>query len=526
MRGSSGAVIGCLILSGCMLAGAQTLPKVTSVRAAITYISGSSAYIGAGKEQRLVVGDTVTFEKAGRAAGRGVVTAVSAHSSLVPFEGTGAIPAVGDSVTIRLWRMPEPLSPMRSVRAAVAEASGPPAISGRIAMQYFGMRSADGFSTSMPTVMANVTMPGLFGSGISFTLHGRVSREMADASQFTLSRSRTNVRIYDAAFRSENAGNGFGFGIGRVTPRYAAGLGPLDGVEAFYRSGRITAGILGGLQPDYVNSGIDTYRQKAAVFVNYGWATGATGGGDVTAAYGRMMYKGILDRDFGYLQSNIRLGSSVFFYQSTEIDITGLNGTERTSKPRLTNTFINLSVMPVDWLTLDGGYDATRMVYYLESQQVRSDTIMDNTVRQGIRGGFQVRLPLRIQIGGRINVRPRVEDLRTSRTIIGSFRMGSILQSNASVGLTAASIKGTYADGTNVSAHLDYYFPSGSSLSLSGERYAYTLFQTKEQQVTETVSLMLQMIIGTRWYVFGGMDQVWENGVPMQRIIGEIGFRL
>lgn len=525
--GTIGAAVGVLIVLGAVCGGAQTLPKASNLRAVITYVSGSSAYLGAGKEQRLAVGDTVTFEKAGKPTGRGVIAAVSGHSALVPFGAKDSIPAVGDSVTVRLWRSPEPaLSPLRSVRASIAATSGSPVITGRIALQYFGMRSADGFSTSLPTVMANLTMPALFGSSVSFTLHGRVSRELADASQFTFSQTRTNVRIYDAAFRSESRGNGFGFGIGRVTPRYAGGLGPLDGVEAFVRSGRITAGLLGGLQPDYTTSGIDTYRQKAALFVNYGWNTGENSGGDVTAAYGRLMYRGILDRDFGYLQSNVRLGTTLFLYQSTEIDITGLKGTERTNQPRLTNTFVNLSLTPVDWLTLDGGYDATRMVYYLESQQVRSDTIMDNTVRQGIRGGLQIRLPLRIQVGGRINVRPRVEDLRTSRTIIGTFRMGNILQSNASIGFTGATIKGTYADGTNLSAHLDYYFPSGSSLSLGAERYAYTLFQTKERQVTETVSLMVQMIIGTRWYLYGGMDQVWENSRPLQRIIAEFGFRL
>ena len=62
--------------------------------------------------------------------------------------------------------------------------------------------------------------------------------------------------------------------------------------------------------------------------------------------------------------------------------------------------------------------------------------------------------------------------------------MGNILQSGASLGLMGATIKGTYADGTNVSGHLDYSFPSGSSLTLSAERYAYTLFRTKEKQIT------------------------------------------
>ncbi|MBK7257696.1 MAG: hypothetical protein IPI01_07820 [Ignavibacteriae bacterium] len=514
----------------CVLGGvghAQRQATIVNVRAAVTYVSGAAAYVGAGREQRLAVGDTITFEKSGKAIGRGVVAAVSARSSMVPLEGGARAVAVGDSVTARLWRRPEPVVTQGPKgRGESGAALSPPLVTGRIALQYFGMRSAEGFTTSLPTLMANLSMPALFGSRISFSLHGRVSRELADASQLNFSRTRTNVRIYDAAFRLEPAGNGAGFGLGRVTPRYAAGLGPLDGVEAFVRSGRFTTGILGGFQPDYANSGIDTYRQKAALFVNYGWPSAGNGGGDVTLAYGRLMYRGKLDRDFMYLQSSMRLGSAFFLYQSTEIDIVGLDGAARTSKPRLTNTFVNISVSPTDWLTLDGGYDATRMVYYLESMNVRSDTIMDNTVRQGIRGGMMIRLPARIQIGGRINVRPRIADLRTSRTIIGTFRMGNILQTGASLGLMGATIKGTYADGTNFSGNIDYSFPSGSSLTLSAEQYAYTLFRSKEKQTTTTASLMLQMILGSRWYLFGGFDQVWENDRPLQRIIAELGFRL
>ena len=418
------------------------------------------------------------------------------------------------------------MAPVMESRPAVGSLMVAPAITGRIAVQYFGNRSAEGFATSTPSILANLNIPALFGTGMSFTVHGRAARELAPASSMTSGRSRTNIRLYEMALRSDIPGNGLGFALGRVTPRYAGGLGPIDGVEAFVRTGRFTAGILGGLQPDYINSGIDTYRQKAALFLNYAWQNNESGGGDVSVAYGRLMFKGKLDRDFVYLQSSTRIGTTLFLYQSTEMDLTGLEGTERKSKPRLTNTFVNASYTPISWLSLDAGYDATRMVYYYESMEVRSDTLLDNTVRQGIRGGVSFRLPLRIQIGGRINVRPRIDDLRTSRTIVGTFRMGNILQSNTSLGFQAATIKGTYADGLNVSGHLEYDFPSGSSVTLGAERYAYTLFRTKEKQNTVTASLMVQTIIGRRWYLYGGFDQVWENDRPLQRIFAEVGYRL
>ena len=96
----------------CVLGGvghAQRQATIVNVRAAVTYVSGAAAYVGAGREQRLAVGDTITFEKSGKAIGRGVVAAVSARSSMVPLEGGARAVAVGDSVTARLWRRPEPV---------------------------------------------------------------------------------------------------------------------------------------------------------------------------------------------------------------------------------------------------------------------------------------------------------------------------------------------------------------------------------------------------------------------------------
>ena len=103
-------LIGCgAVLIAAAAAHAQPSTTPVRVRAVVTYISGSSAYIGAGKEQRVQVGDTVSFDRNARDVGSGLVTAVSARSSLVPLEGAARAVAVGDSVTIRVWRSPEPI---------------------------------------------------------------------------------------------------------------------------------------------------------------------------------------------------------------------------------------------------------------------------------------------------------------------------------------------------------------------------------------------------------------------------------
>jgi len=360
---------------------------------------------------------------------------------------------------------------------------------------------------------------------MSLRFHGRAVRNLSQTTPTSSGLSRSHARIYELALAADAPGNPFGFSLGRVTSRYVAGLGPFDGAEVFVRKGNVTAGILGGFQPDFVTSGVDARRQKAALFANVAWKGADRTGGDVTIAYGRQMFKGKLDRDFAYVQSSTRIGSTITIFQSTEVDVTGLEGDERTGKLRLANTFLTMSFAPLPWLTFDGGYDATRIVYYLESMEIRSDTLMDNTLRQGVRGGVFFRLPLRIQVGGRIHVRPAVGDLRASRTIMGTAGVRDIAHSGVSVNAQLAGITGIYAEGTNVSCRMDFMLSPETSLDLGVERYRYTLVRTQEQQSTVTASVSAQTFVARRWYILGGLDQVWENDLPFQRVFAEVGVR-
>lgn len=514
-----------LVLAGSP-ACAQPGTRSLRVRTVVTYVSASSVYLDAGREQGLAVGDTVLFDRLQQGGVRTVVAAVSARSAMAPL-GTTMQVVVGDSATVLTAGIQSQIgsSDPPVIRPAAQAPLGPLPVNGRIALQYFGNRSADGFSTSMPALVAALNVPSLFGSGIAFSLHGRTMHELVTPITGTRSYPRTSVRIYEMAFRSDPGRNGPGFAIGRVTSRYAAGLGPIDGAEAYFRTGRITAGLVAGLQPDYVTSGIDPERQKLAAFINLAWQAGASATGDVTLAYGRLMFKGILDRDFVYVQSSTRLGSALFLHQSAEVDITGMEGNERISKPRITNTYINAAWLPLRWMSVDAGFDATRIVYYLESMNVRSDTVLDNTIRQGIRGGVLFRLPLQLQIGGRVYVRPGTGDLRTARTAVGTFRMRDILRTGTSLGVQVSDIRGVYADGVNLSGRLEFELGQWATATVGVERYLYTLVRTGQEQETISVSAMAQVMAGKRVSIVGGIDQVWEDRRPFQRIFAEIGLR-
>jgi len=518
-----------LIAGGLLVSGAyaQRVPgDIEKLRGVVTFVSSTSAYISVGSNAGVSPGDSVFITRRGMVLSRGTVGAVSSQSCVASLQGEERI-LVGDSAGIRIQKR------ILSNRLAPDSASGSsralpafPSVTGRVALQYVGAGSSrDGWTVSQPSLVMLMNIPALFGSGISLRFHGRAVRDLSRASPTRSGLSRSNARIYEFALAADAPGNPFGFAIGRVTSRFVTGLGPFDGAEVFVRRGKVTAGILGGFQPDFVTSGVDARRQKAALFANVAWEGGGRTGGNVTIAYGRQMFKGKLDRDFAYLQSSTRIGSMITLYQSTEIDVTGLDGEERTGKLRLANTFLTMSYAPAPWVTFDGGYDATRIVYYLESMEIRSDTLMDNTLRQGVRGGVFFRLPLRIQVGGRIHLRPAVGDLRASRTIMGTAGVRDIGHTGISANAQVAGITGIYAEGTNISGRLDFMLSPETSLDLSVERYRYTLVRTQEQQSTVTASLSVQTLLARRWYILGGLDQVWENDLPFQRVFAEVGLR-
>ncbi len=520
----------CLVLALGGSAGfsAETLqPSPAVSQGTVTYVSAKTVYLDIGTDHGAAVGDSVYLTRGGSLVALGVLSAVSSLSSMVPLP-SGTTPARGDRVMAYHRTRTDT---HEAVKGSEGVPGDPPMasrhINGRVALQYIGGGSvATGFSFSQPALLLHLNVPALFGSGIRFTMHGRVTRDLGTPGTLSGSPSRTNARVYTLALTSDAPDRTFGYALGRISSRYVGGLGPIDGAELVFRTGRITGGILGGFQPDYRTSSLDTRQQKTALFANLAWRAAAGTAGDVTLAYGRQMHRGKLDRDFLYAQSSTRLGESLYLYHSSEVDVTGLEGTERKSRLRLTNTFLSGSYSPLQWLSLDAGYNATRTVYYLESMNIRTDTLMDNLLRQGVRGGMTIRLPSRIQLSGRVHVSPAAGDLRSSRTLIGMVRMHSIANSGISAGFQVAAITGMYTEGTNLSGHLEYTAGQRFTADLSGEHYLYTLVRTGDRQRTTTVSLSLQAFIDRRWHVLGGMDQLWEDGQPFQRIFAELGVRL
>ena len=379
-------------------------PGERRVVATVSYLSTQSVYLDAGRNRSLAPGDTGVVMHRRLAAGRLVITAVSTSSSSARMLAAGDSVAVGDTVFV---------TPSLHA-AAAAQGAGAPMVSraggsldrtpnwfhGRIAVQYTGSTEQGiGTTLSRPSLLLYLHAGPLAGSDLHFSFHGRVDGALARTIS-AIGSQGTTLRLYDLTLGLDDPQRWFGFSAGRITSVFVGGLGLVDGAQVFGRAGNLAVGVLGGFQPDYRTSGFDTQTQKIAGFANYAWGEGQSFRGGSTVAYGRQFFEQKLDRDYLYLQNTTAFGSTLFLYQSTEIDLHAREGDTQRSAFALTNTFLTLSYQPLSWMTANLGYDASRPIEFLESEKSIADSLLDRALRQGVRGSVYVRLPFNIAFSG------------------------------------------------------------------------------------------------------------------------------
>jgi hypothetical protein len=317
----------------------------------------------------------------------------------------------------------------------------------------------------------------------------------------------------------------FGFDAGRILSRYAGGLGQVDGLQLFVREGRWTAGILAGTQPDYLTSGLDPSQQKGAAFVNFVSGAGALDRTEITIAYGRQLHEGRFDRDFLFMQGSMQLGTFLSLYESSEADLHVLRDGERTTAFRLTNTFLTLSCYPVEWLTVSGGYDATRNIYLFDSMRSIADSLLDHELRQGFRAALDFRLPENLIASVRGTYRPKAGEPRDSRTLGGSLRSYAIGGTTLGAGLGFTRIVGAYTDGQDITLDADWWIGPALTINARLDRYAFHVVSSDDRFRTTTLTGMVSVRLSRSWYSMLSVDQVWDDVRSSQRLYAEIGVR-
>ena len=520
-----------LVLVG-ILAGASEAPAQTGqlrrINAAVTYVTPGTVYLNAGTVAGLQSGDTLTLVHAGTSSGRLVVNAVSSTTAAATLISTSVSAAIGDTAwvvkTVESSPPVQTSSPQQATRVK-KPASTENIVTGRVGIQYAGagvLLSKMDFS--QPAVLLRLGIDRLFGSDITFTMYGRTYYDLSNQFSLYGQGSRMSTRVYEMSFAYDNPGSSFGYTFGRLLSPFLGGLGQFDGGQVFVRSGGLSAGVAAGTQADPRTSAVTLDYQKGAVFANYAWGGDVFTRSDATIAYGQQLYKGKFDRDFLYTQASIRPAQTLTFYQSSEFDLHDIIGGTRVSRIHLSSAFATLTYAPTRWLSLNAGYDATRLIYLFESMKAFPDSLINRELQKGIRGGFTLRLPMRTMLMTNATFRP-THDVKNAHTINSTLRMSDIGSTEINAGVMYTTTISQYTRGSGYAFDLDRWI--GTAVIVGGrlDRYWYTITAGNQHLSTTTATLNVNARLSQALYLLVNFDQVWDTLRKSQRVYFEFGVR-
>ncbi len=479
--------------------------------ARITYITGSSVYLDAGRQDGLREGDLVEVTRDGAPIASLKVSFLSEHRASCAIVSASAPPAVGDTARYAS-RAP---APSRGASAAGMEgapgarpgdaasrgrsrwASG---LHGRVGARYLVVRDNDGadHGFSQPALDLRVDGYGVGGSDFDVNVDVRArqtNRTAAGAADIHLNqvyRLATTYHLPDTRQR---------FTVGRQFAPNLEAVSIFDGLLYDMDTDRWGAGLFTGTQPDPSDLGLDgTVREYGGYYLVHSlpqssrqWAV-ALGLIDSYA-------EGSVNREWLYAQMRYRgprlngfLTQEVDYNRSWKASAAG----ESTISP--TSTFASLQIRSSERLTFYAGYDNRRNIR-LWLDRVTPATQFDASYRRGSWAGATLRPGRHFFIGG---------DGRTSaggpsgeaNGWGGAFGWDGLGRANVDFSARTTRYSNSHSDGwlTTLTTGMDLGGPAHLELAL-GRVEENDAADPSLDRTDDWYGLNIDLVLGRNWFL-------------------------
>ncbi len=378
--------------------------------ARITYITGSSVYLDAGRQDGLREGDPVEVIRDGTPIALLKVSFLSEHRASCTIVSSSAPPAVGDLVRYSS-RAPASSRSSGSTGAGDATAGGsaqPGARSspgwtgglhGRAGVRYLTVRDSDGVDNGFSQPALDLKVDGYGVGGSDFDLNVDVRARQTYRSAPGADDVRLN-QVYRLATTYHLPGTRQRLTVGRQFAPNLEAVSIFDGLLYDMNGDRWGGGLFTGTQPDPSDFGIDsTVRDYGGYYLVHSlpetsrqWA--------ITLGLIDSYADGSVNREWLYLQTRYR-GPRLSGFLTQEVDYnrswkTSVAG-ESTFAP--TSTFASFHVRASDRVTFYVGYDNRRSVR-IWLDRVTPATQFDDTFRRGSWAGATFRPGRHVFFGG------------------------------------------------------------------------------------------------------------------------------
>ena len=394
--------------------GLAPMARAGSARHRITYLTTTTAYIDAGRDEGIVEGARIEVVRDGAVVAVLRVTDVSSHRAACAIESsTGPLEA---GVEVVFDAVPVPARPGVGGSRETAPASEPAlaveivskrveswprrmGLRGRVGVRYLSIVDQSGFGgdVSQPSLDARLEGRNVGGSRFDLQVDVRARRTyqtVADGRQF----NDGEARVYRLNSAWHPVGDHVRLTMGRQFSSALTSVSTFDGVQAEYDRARWGVGTFAGTQPSPDDYSFSTDIREYGGFVRLRSAPRAHATWEfVVAGIGSYQWSEI-NREYVSLVGRFNTPQWSLVGQQ-EIDINrGWRGEAESSGSSLTSTFFTTRYRVTPSLDLDAGYDNRRSVRVYRDY-VSPETEFDDSYRRGVWGGAGVRFARRYRAG-------------------------------------------------------------------------------------------------------------------------------
>ena len=283
------------------------------------------------------------------------------------------------------------------------------------------------------------------------------------------------LKIYSLAAVYE-PGNNLTIKIGRKINPKVANLGAVDGIQAEYKFGSFTTGILAGSRPDYTDYSFNAELFQYGAFLNYSPARSKSRQ-NTSIAFVQQNNAGKVDRRFTYLQHNQQISRDFGFFGSAEFDLYRIDSQENSLSPEFTNLYLSLRYRYKSLGSASLAYSSRKNIIYYETYKNFLDQLLDQETSQGFLLNINLMPLKRFTVGLQGGYRNRSNDIKPSENINIYLNYSEIPFVKVSVSAGGLYIVTPYLQGASAYAGLSKLFLKGklnTSLSYKFSNYNFS----------------------------------------------------
>lgn len=374
-------------------------PRDSARRTApVSYVSGTTVYVAAGRADGLVEGQELRINRQGGAVVTLKVAFLSSRQASCEIVSGASDVVVGELVSFT--PQPTTSTPLAGAgpRRPGRHRFNGPGLHGRVGARYLvAKESGIGTGFSQPSFDLRLDGSALAGSPLGLSADLRTRRTTSTSGDGT-STVDGRTRVYQAALLWNQPGARFRLALGRQYLTAVTSVTLFDGALMELNGSHLAFGAFGGVEPEPTNLGFSREVEDYGGYLQLHNRPGSTGVWSFSLGAVGSYSNAATNREFGFAQASIST-SVISLYALQEVDYYRPWKVDQGEDPiSPTSTYLSGSLRPARWLAFTGGYDNRRSVR-LFRDAVDPSTQFDDTYRKGVTGGLAL-LGHRVRISG------------------------------------------------------------------------------------------------------------------------------